>query len=493
MRLLTTASIILLCSYFLNAQTSIQQTFYFETDKHELTDETLVLVEKICAEAQEAEVGSITISGFTDSRGSDEYNIALSERRANAVREALSNCLPETVELIVEWKGENLPIGDNLVTEGRALNRRVEVGYELTAITEPVVDQPDPFADYRQSIRQSHIIDPTIDNAITGDEGFVFIIPRYAFKCPNGNTTKHKVKFEFEEYASIESMVMGQLSTVADKKLLESEGMVFTKASCECGQIHNELNKPIHVLVPNDKPREGFYTYYSDKEGDEMNWVKDLSNPVRKWIPDYSRKRKNYCYNRFPTMIANWFRPDHRDRFFCRNYPFSFAVGYETIFKWGSFLEGEYPIYPMAYEQYYSASALSSFKNYAEERPYYVMTNQRMGFGNIDQLLAPPPPSMVAMKVKANPGEVDKVTLIYERTKSIQHGLATTGGFKFFQSKKGTRVTIFARKKMDDGKHYYAIAKTRVAKKVRPEFEWKQLDDLDEFKTSLKNYLVASN
>jgi outer membrane protein OmpA-like peptidoglycan-associated protein len=70
---------------------------------------------------------TLTIEGHTDARGSDAHNIALSQRRADAVRSALvargySSDLITTVGL-----GEGQPVGDNASTEGRANNRRVEI------------------------------------------------------------------------------------------------------------------------------------------------------------------------------------------------------------------------------------------------------------------------------------------------------------------------------------------------------------------------------
>ncbi len=65
------------------------------------------------------------VYGHTDSRASDEYNIGLSQRRADAVAD-----VARSVGAVVEREigfGERMPIATNDTAEGMALNRRVEV------------------------------------------------------------------------------------------------------------------------------------------------------------------------------------------------------------------------------------------------------------------------------------------------------------------------------------------------------------------------------
>jgi outer membrane protein OmpA-like peptidoglycan-associated protein len=70
---------------------------------------------------------AILIQGYTDSTGSEEYNMRLSERRAQAVRNhlALSEVDPERMAAI--GYGEGYPVADNSTAQGRELNRRVSI------------------------------------------------------------------------------------------------------------------------------------------------------------------------------------------------------------------------------------------------------------------------------------------------------------------------------------------------------------------------------
>jgi outer membrane protein OmpA-like peptidoglycan-associated protein len=69
----------------------------------------------------------LTIEGHTDSQGSDGYNRALSQRRADAVRSFLEQRGYRANRMVARGMGEGSPIADNTSAEGRANNRRVEI------------------------------------------------------------------------------------------------------------------------------------------------------------------------------------------------------------------------------------------------------------------------------------------------------------------------------------------------------------------------------
>jgi OmpA-OmpF porin, OOP family len=69
----------------------------------------------------------IIIEGHTDSIGSDEYNEALSERRAQAVASALISRGVSANQLQPLGRGKAYPVASNATPEGRQQNRRVEI------------------------------------------------------------------------------------------------------------------------------------------------------------------------------------------------------------------------------------------------------------------------------------------------------------------------------------------------------------------------------
>jgi len=72
-----------------------------------------------------AQARSFIITGHTDSRASDEYNMRLSKRRAEAVAR-VANGVGAPV-LAVNWYGERYPRATNSTAAGMAQNRRVEI------------------------------------------------------------------------------------------------------------------------------------------------------------------------------------------------------------------------------------------------------------------------------------------------------------------------------------------------------------------------------
>lgn len=69
----------------------------------------------------------VEVAGHTDNTGSEEYNQALSQRRASSVATYLRSREVMGDRLIEVGGGENYPIASNDTPEGRQLNRRVEI------------------------------------------------------------------------------------------------------------------------------------------------------------------------------------------------------------------------------------------------------------------------------------------------------------------------------------------------------------------------------
>jgi len=69
----------------------------------------------------------VEVTGHTDSQGSDEYNMGLSQRRANSVGTYLIGQGLMAQRFVVQGLGETQPVASNNTAEGRQANRRVEI------------------------------------------------------------------------------------------------------------------------------------------------------------------------------------------------------------------------------------------------------------------------------------------------------------------------------------------------------------------------------
>jgi OmpA-OmpF porin, OOP family len=70
---------------------------------------------------------SVLVEGHTDSTASDTYNLALSQRRANAVEDFLISLGVDPTRIAGRGYGEQLPVATNDSATGRQQNRRVEL------------------------------------------------------------------------------------------------------------------------------------------------------------------------------------------------------------------------------------------------------------------------------------------------------------------------------------------------------------------------------
>jgi len=99
----------------------------FATNSSDLSPaffDVLTSVSKVLAEYNQT---IVEVAGHTDSSGSDSYNQSLSERRAGSVAQYLETQGIIDERLISIGLGESMPVADNSNSNGKQLNRRVEI------------------------------------------------------------------------------------------------------------------------------------------------------------------------------------------------------------------------------------------------------------------------------------------------------------------------------------------------------------------------------
>jgi OmpA-OmpF porin, OOP family len=105
----------------------------FDTDKAVLKPEGKAALHALdqSIKARGANIVDIRVTGYTDSEGTEAYNMALSRRRAEAVRDYMvsDGVVPSLIK--VSGEGETDPVASNATPEGRAQNRRVDVSLGL--------------------------------------------------------------------------------------------------------------------------------------------------------------------------------------------------------------------------------------------------------------------------------------------------------------------------------------------------------------------------
>ncbi len=106
--------------------------YLFEFDKDTLTPKAQAALKSVLTLYKDYQGTQIQIVGHTDAKGSNEYNLDLSKRRASSVKQWFETAGIDPALMTTQGYGETKPVADNTKNgkdypEGRALNRRVEI------------------------------------------------------------------------------------------------------------------------------------------------------------------------------------------------------------------------------------------------------------------------------------------------------------------------------------------------------------------------------
>ncbi len=105
----------------------IVDKIYFGSGSDQIQSRSFNILEEIAKFLKaNSQIKKLRVEGHTDSRGNDEKNLKLSQRRADAVRKFLISEGIEPERLQSKGYGEDRPIADNDTRQGRERNRRVE-------------------------------------------------------------------------------------------------------------------------------------------------------------------------------------------------------------------------------------------------------------------------------------------------------------------------------------------------------------------------------
>jgi outer membrane protein OmpA-like peptidoglycan-associated protein len=111
----------------------------FDTGQSTLKAGAQSTIDRLAEFLRSSPESTVVIEGHTDSVGGEDYNMQLSQRRADAVRTELLNRNISGDRVTSAGKGESAPIASNDTDAGRQQNRRVEIIIENTEGSDSVV------------------------------------------------------------------------------------------------------------------------------------------------------------------------------------------------------------------------------------------------------------------------------------------------------------------------------------------------------------------
>ncbi|MFH1131065.1 MAG: OmpA family protein [Pseudomonadota bacterium] len=104
----------------------LKQQIFFATGNTRILPRSFALLDEVATVLNDMPAVRVRIEGHTDSRGSERYNLRLSQGRADSVRKYLVHRGIDPTRMEAVGYGEGRPIEDNRTGPGRAMNRRVE-------------------------------------------------------------------------------------------------------------------------------------------------------------------------------------------------------------------------------------------------------------------------------------------------------------------------------------------------------------------------------
>ena len=253
----------------LSAQTILESTLNFDTDKYKIRDEGSSELSQLYQQLTNFKDYHIEIVGHTDQSGSDAYNMVLSEKRAEAVKDQLMELGISNSDISISFKGESDLISRETDAVSKQKNRRVSIlakGYSYNNASELVsqlqVDQSDQFS-----------IDHEKKTKVILKKGTKVIVPKDAFCALDGSPLDDSpIDLYFEEAFDYLAMVDKKLFTQTEDQMIETGGMVFIDASQNGVPVKLKEGKKIELMLPEQDLKDGMEIFVGRSEGDGTIW-----------------------------------------------------------------------------------------------------------------------------------------------------------------------------------------------------------------------------
>lgn len=131
----------------------------------------------------------------------------------------------------------------------------------------------DPFKNTMVS-SQIFNIDALQDNVVEGEKGTLIICPKGCFVNKKGEIVEENINMEIAEALSLEDMLLSNLTTTSDGKLLETDGMIYFNATANGEQLFINKDIPVHIEIPTYQKKPGMMAYKGERDADgNMNWI----------------------------------------------------------------------------------------------------------------------------------------------------------------------------------------------------------------------------
>lgn len=273
MRFLLATLLFGLSSPFVTFAQVTEQTsaVYFDTDEYQLTPEARAELELLAQDLLVRPSYSLRIDAHTDDRGTVTYNQELARNRANSVATFMKQKGVDVSRIQVLSHGELDPRFDNADEDGRQGNRRVDLVYEYSTLT----DIDDLLSRISQAKKEVFTIDPTTNTRIIGEQGTSVWIPANSLTLPDGTLPSGTIQVELEESYDIFDMITEGLMTHSGNQVLETGGMISVQAYADGQALELSGDQELTLALPGTMQQPGMelFTAQTDQQGNVTDWT----------------------------------------------------------------------------------------------------------------------------------------------------------------------------------------------------------------------------
>ncbi|BAV07267.1 OmpA family protein [Filimonas lacunae] len=271
---------LILCTY-VHAQTpALQRVIYFEPGKAAVHSSILASLQRYYDSVKLDNSVHVFIAGHADSGGGYEQNMLLSKERALYIKECLVKSGIADSLISVEYFGTDKPVASNATTEGRNKNRRVEVSISIEARPvegdASVVKMNELLAAMASPV-QEFTVSRLKDTVIKCSNGTIIGMKANSL-IPLPGSDSDKVVLKVKEDVTIGDMLLDNLSTTSDGKILETSGMIYMEAFDSKGnRLELQRGKGLEIAMPADSLKLDVQLFNGtvNAHSHALNWVPD--------------------------------------------------------------------------------------------------------------------------------------------------------------------------------------------------------------------------
>ena len=249
------------------AQKTMKAIVYFDHDMYRVQPSSTARLDSLMRNLKNKEITAVSITGHTDSDGSNGYNDTLSQNRAKTVSDFFTSKGVDKSKIKIDFYGETKPVATNSDDAGKQKNRRVEILIQYKDVA---------TADFFSGMqKQAQVFKVSASDVITivGKEGTKITIPASSFVTMDGKKVSGQVSIQLKEFYKISDMIEANLVTASDSDILETSGMINIEATSGGQQLKLADGALMDIVFKNKTTNDSMALFTGQEKDKKINWV----------------------------------------------------------------------------------------------------------------------------------------------------------------------------------------------------------------------------